>query len=180
MAKKKSEILPGSAMDKELKQMVAKEIAQIAVEEGAQGSAIVGPDGRPLSEAPLHPDPLRPARMTSPLNLAEKISAKLRIPEGVSIEYQAAREFVFPMRGGEDVDFIFRATISAETPAAVMAGVDAALLAAREPFERDGVEVYLHAAQDFKDIKRVPGKGYAANLTHVFRVHPIEAGPDRR
>ncbi len=175
----KKPIEGGSPMDKELKGMVAKEIAKMAVEEGAQPSAIVGPDGRPLDEKPLHPEPAPPSRTTPPINLAKKISAKLRIPEGVSIEYQKNRDFTFAIAGGEDIDYMFSATISAATVDAVRAGVDAALKAAVEPFVQGGVEVYLHAAQDFTDIKRVP-KGYAANLTHVFRVRPIQGGPEAR
>ena len=126
-------------------------------------------------------EPDKPPRMTAPFNLAQAISAGAMIPEGSAVQYPEVQHFQFLANGGEDVDYLFTIGITARNPAGLRAAVDVMIRAGQGNFRHDGVEILLYAVSGFKAVSRVPGRdAYTTNLNYIFRVRPIEAGPEAR
>jgi hypothetical protein len=119
----------------------------------------------------------REPRMTAPFNLALMISlAMTELPEGLHVKYQLDQERSFLAEAaGEDVDYLFSADIAADSREILSAGIDMAIRGASTPFEHDGVEVYLHAVQGHRDVRRTPEdqSKYSVHLTYIFRVRLI-------
>jgi hypothetical protein len=163
MAKaKKSEIVEGGIVDKELKQMVAKEIAELVVEETRD--QVPGP-----SEDTPSPEPV----MTSYFDLAAAIAKNLG-PDFFGSDYILPPHAVsFVAEGGEDIEYPYTITINAPNEMTMDFHIGAAIRAgqALEPY--DGLEILLHALGP-RAIRKVPGDNkYTVNLTYIFRVRPI-------
>lgn len=171
MAKKTIE--GGSAMDKELKQMVAKEIAVMAKEEGEAGPAILGPDGGLLADDQKNKAPIIPV-VTTFFDLAGALAKNLQ-PEFFGDDYVLPPHVVsFLAEGGEDIDYPYTIVINAPNILTMDYHVNAAIKAGQIPVEYDGLEIFLHAVQGHRFVRRVPGENkYMVNLTYIFRVRPI-------
>ncbi len=136
---------------------------------------------RLLAEEMAKAEP-RPPRMTAPLNIAQAISQGVAdLPDGSAIEYPEAQHYKFLAEGGEDVNYLLSVRVTARNPAELEDTVNAAIRAGQGNFRHDGVEVYLHAVSGFRAVSRVPGRdAYATVLNYIFRVRPIEDGPEAR
>lgn len=135
---------------------------------------------RLLAEEMAKAEP-QPPRMTEPFDLAQAIASRAVLPNGAGVEHPAAGSFQFLAEGGEDIDYLYSVKVSARNQAGIEEAVNAMIRAGQGNFRHDGVEIFLHAVSGFRAVSRVPGKeAYATTLNYIFRVRPIEAGPEAR
>jgi len=166
-------IKEGSGMDKELKKMVAKEIAEMAVEESQAAPAILGPDGGLLADAPKNEKTAVPT-VTTFFDLAGALAKNLG-PDFFGDDYVLPPGVVsFLAEGGEDIDYPYTITINAPNTLTMDYHVNAAIRAGQVSLEYDGLEIYLHAVQGHRFMKYEASQNkYKVNLTYIFRVRPI-------